>query len=485
MMDPIISCISAGKNIYTINRDKKNLFLTHPTLASHLHGRSENENSDDDYYARKASYLKKHGCLDSIPHRFDGKMTPSMVETGLANLNQLVFEVTDACNLRCKYCGYGELYSDYDERHTRMMSFESARKVIDFLVNVWSHSKQEFTDKGIFISFYGGEPLLNMPFIMQVIGYIESLNIPNRIITYSMTSNAMLLDKYMDYLAEKEFRLLISLDGNKWNNSYRITHAGESSFEKNIANVDRLKEKHPVYFEKHVNFNAVLHSRNTVEEVYHFIKDRYGKTPRVVPLNTTGIRPEKKDEFNQMYRNAAENLRQSKEYELLIDEMFLNTPEYYGVCLFLHQYNGNVYRSYNDLFTQQKAENFIPTGGCTPFARKMFVTVNGKILACERIGQQYGLGIVPPDGPIELSYQKIADLYNQYFDKLRAQCKTCYLSQSCTQCMFTIDHFDSLDKVKCPGFTNRERFAQYVSENLSFVEQHPDAYERVMDVVIA
>ena len=29
----------------------------------------------------------------------------------LSNLKQLIFEVTDACNLRCKYCGYGDLGS--------------------------------------------------------------------------------------------------------------------------------------------------------------------------------------------------------------------------------------------------------------------------------------------------------------------------------------------------------------------------------------
>jgi molybdenum cofactor biosynthesis enzyme MoaA len=34
----------------------------------------------------------------------------------LSNLPQLTFEVTDACNLRCKYCGHGEFYDDYDKR---------------------------------------------------------------------------------------------------------------------------------------------------------------------------------------------------------------------------------------------------------------------------------------------------------------------------------------------------------------------------------
>ena len=162
-----------------------------------------------------------------------------------------------------------------------------------------------------------------------------------------------------------------------------------------------------------MNFNAVLHNRSTVDEVYHFIKDRYGKKPQITALNTTGIRPEKKDEFNRMFRNV--DLKESENYEALLDEMFMKSPEYYGACLFLQQYNKNVYRSYNDLFASEKALNFIPTGGCVPFSRKMFITVNGKILACERIGQQYGLGTAFPDDDIELSYQSIADLYKNYF----------------------------------------------------------------------
>ena len=34
----------------------------------------------------------------------------------LVHLKQLVFEVTDACNLRCKYCAFSDLYEGYDER---------------------------------------------------------------------------------------------------------------------------------------------------------------------------------------------------------------------------------------------------------------------------------------------------------------------------------------------------------------------------------
>ena len=35
-----------------------------------------------------------------------GKVAAENIEYNLAHLSQIIFEVTDACNLRCKYCAY-------------------------------------------------------------------------------------------------------------------------------------------------------------------------------------------------------------------------------------------------------------------------------------------------------------------------------------------------------------------------------------------
>jgi sulfatase maturation enzyme AslB (radical SAM superfamily) len=50
------------------------------------------------------------------------------ISHALANLPQLVFEVTDACNLKCKYCGYGEFYGNYDSRGNKKF----IHKTIDY-----------------------------------------------------------------------------------------------------------------------------------------------------------------------------------------------------------------------------------------------------------------------------------------------------------------------------------------------------------------
>lgn len=45
----------------------------------------------------------------------DRRISHDEVVSSLVNLHQLTFEVTDACNLQCKYCGYGDLYFGYNK----------------------------------------------------------------------------------------------------------------------------------------------------------------------------------------------------------------------------------------------------------------------------------------------------------------------------------------------------------------------------------
>ena len=48
-------------------------------------------------------------------------LTAKQIELSIANTPQVVFETTYACNLACKYCLYGDLYSTYEERINRYL----------------------------------------------------------------------------------------------------------------------------------------------------------------------------------------------------------------------------------------------------------------------------------------------------------------------------------------------------------------------------
>jgi uncharacterized protein len=408
-------------------------------------------------------------------------LSSDSITYALSNLRQLTFEITDACNLRCKYCGYGEFYEDYDKRENKNLSIEDAIALLDYLIRFWQSEQNVSSNRNVYISFYGGEPLLNMEFIKDVVTYIEQKKLTTRHIIFSMTTNAILLECYMGYLVEKDFNLLISLDGDAENTAYRVDVSGNPSFEKIVKNVNALRDKYPDYFARKVNFNAVLHNKNTVEEIYHFFKETYHKIPSIGELNNMGIRSDKQKDFMQTYRNKNESLQQSEHYEEIEQEMFLQPPSFHTVCIFLHQYSGFVYRNYNELLYGKPEKQSWITGTCPPFGKKMFVTVNGKILPCERIGHQFALGTVDKKG-VHLDFEKIAQRYNHDFSKLEKQCQTCFNKKACIQCIFNLPDLEQ--NPICHGFMNKTDFEQYQEYIMSFLRKHPEDYYRIMEEII-
>uniref|UniRef100_UPI0040294E57 radical SAM peptide maturase n=1 Tax=Segatella hominis TaxID=2518605 RepID=UPI0040294E57 len=408
-------------------------------------------------------------------------ITPELVLRNLANLPQLVFEVTDACNLKCKYCAYGEFYDDFDERENKVLPETWAIRVIDYLNQLWNSEWNTSAKSYMYISFYGGEPLLNFLFIRHIVEYVNKLDCPRRKFLFSMTTNAILLHRYMDYLVENDFHLLISLDGNERNDSYRVDHQGKGSFDRVVRNVDLLREKYPDFFEKNVNFNSVLHNRSTVEEVHRFFKKRYGKMPTISELNDSGIRPDKVEKFRQTYRNMEESLHQSEHYEEIEEDMRIGTSSYKSCTLFLHQYSGYYFSDYTDLLYDKKKLRYIPSGTCLPFAKKMFVTVNGKILPCERISHHFALGYVS-DSAMIIDTEDIARKYNDYYQKLESQCSLCKNRPSCIQCLFYLKDIES--HPICHGFMSESAFEKYRQAQLDYLRSHPWAYREIMERVI-
>ena len=177
---------------------------------------------------------------------------------------------------------------------------------------------------------------------------------------FSMTTNALLLNKYMGYLKEHDFFLLVSLDVNKENTGYRVDKASNNAFDRIVNNVDTLKERYPDYFDKNVNFNAVLHNKNSVEEIYNFFKQKYNKIPSIGELNNMGIRKDKIEEFMQTYRNSRESLQQAEHYDEIERDMFISSGSHQSALTFLHQYSGFVFRDYTDLLFDKIEKKLCP-----------------------------------------------------------------------------------------------------------------------------
>jgi len=98
----------------------------------------DDEASDNSYYALKARFLLKYLADERpIEENFSGRLSANSVENTLANTKQITFELTERCNLQCRYCAYGDIYGDYLPRHNNDLSWEYARTLIDYLEKYW------------------------------------------------------------------------------------------------------------------------------------------------------------------------------------------------------------------------------------------------------------------------------------------------------------------------------------------------------------
>lgn len=434
-------------------------------------------NMMDEYYSKKYRFLRDKGAFSEPKTEFQTRYDAESVRMNMANLRQLLIEVTDSCNLMCKYCGYGDFYSNYDKRETRDQTFANVKVLVDYLAELWKSPFNTSFNNKITIGFYGGEPLMNMQLIKKTIDYVEQLHINNLYFGYNMTTNAMLLDRYMDYLAEKNFTLLISLDGNEYNSSYRVDKAKKGSFKRVTSNVHKLKDKYPDYFEKSVNFNAVLHDRNSVEECFTFIKQEFGKVPRVSELNTNGIASELVDEFMRMFNSKLESSTEAIKHAEIKEEFKMEDAASVQFHSMIMNYCGNRYDSYVDLFAATNRDRWIPTGTCRPFEKKLFLTVNGKILPCEKIGQEHVIARLV-DGKLELDCEAVANYYSSLYEKVVKSCKHCYLKKACGQCMFLLKEKEG--HLVCPGIQSREKLMQHFSDFVTYAEKHPQDYDDLM-----
>lgn len=146
--------------------------------------------------------------------------------------------LTLGCNLSCSYC-YEKHESKTPIKNTTPMSTEIIDQAIAFIRD--SHDKMTDT---IYLSFFGGEPLLYFSHLQTFIEKFETMlaSLPNKKRPqYTASTNLVLpTSSQLDYLLDKQFSLLVSLDGDK------ISHSlsrGQDSFYPILNNISYLQSR--------------------------------------------------------------------------------------------------------------------------------------------------------------------------------------------------------------------------------------------------
>ncbi|NQT11639.1 MAG: radical SAM protein [Planctomycetes bacterium] len=160
----------------------------------------------------------------------------------------LTLEVTHRCNLACEYCCYGKHYSYNRDDSQAVMSLDTAEKAIrQFIVH---------TPKEACIGFYGGEALLELGLMEEIVLFAEALaESDGKDVQFSMTTNGTLLtDKAIHFLVKHRVLVMISIDGNREaHDRYRVfktmaaAEERKGSYDVIVKNMKRFVELYPDY----------------------------------------------------------------------------------------------------------------------------------------------------------------------------------------------------------------------------------------------
>lgn len=481
---------TSNNNSYLYNLKLKEFYLLHPLMVLLYQYMENNEivglkrirengveidriyyNPEDVlFYETKINNFKKN-YKNRIQKNvtFNGRFNKNLVDNAIANTQQIVFEVTESCNLKCEYCGYGDYYIKDEKRNNKKLDETAAISFLKYIIKRLNSTQNGSINDDLLVGFYGGEPLINFKFIKEIVSFCEQQELLDKKISYQITTNGTLLNRYIEFLVQHNFKIAISIDGTRLQNKFRIFKNGKESFDIVYNNIKILQKKYPKYFREKVKFQSVLNINTDLKKMYEFFEE-FGKSDQVSTLDISDhyVSKEKKEQLaNIKYKSNSKKTN----FELNLGE----------VSIFSLQYFKNAFSHYYDLLNDFENIDYLPSATCIPFEKKVFITAEGKILPCERISYNYELGRINEE-IIYLDPSHIANLYNEMYDNLeRKICNFCAIRENCTKCMFQFDY--SKKSKLCDDFVPKEKFSKYLSKYLTAFENNPGWYQQVVNEI--
>jgi uncharacterized protein len=344
-------------------------------------------------------------------------ITAEVLKKNLIELPQVIFEITQQCNLRCKYCIYSGKYYHQREHSKSFISLKTVKTGLDYIYNIIKNrEKKEFS-----IGFYGGEPLIQFQLIKNIIKYSKLL-FKNWKLYFSMTTNLTLANKkIVRFLISEDFKILVSLDGPKDNHdSKRVFRNGLGSFSKVMHNLHLIKNEDINFFEKNVSFSAVYSEDLSIMNFFKFFnennlinKNRVRFSP-VDTMNTNYYKKYKPDK-NRLQKNIIEIEEKIKKQ--ITNKKILNPIETY----FFERLMNNNKINFRDFS--------LFLGACI-FNSRLFIDVDGRFHLCEKLNNSLFFGDVWEGH----DFDKMIKIVDDFFSITDSNCSKCDYSFLCLPC---------------------------------------------------
>jgi putative peptide-modifying radical SAM enzyme len=158
--------------------------------------------------------------------------------------------LTEICNSKCNYC-YEKSLKEFDNGLQKKWNFD-IHAPINCEINI--DKLKNFLRLNDTLIFYGGEPLLQIKKIKEIMDKISGIK-------FCIQTNGKLLDKLPEKYIKKFSKILVSIDGDKKRTDY---NKGIGTYEKVLKNIKKIRK----------NFKGEIVARMTIAQEFPDISEQ-------------------------------------------------------------------------------------------------------------------------------------------------------------------------------------------------------------------
>ena len=336
-------------------------------------------------------------------------------------ISMFTIEMSQQCNLRCKYCIYSGGYSNH--RSHKEVSFSD--KAVPSLIN-FINSHADKTAPFITVCFYGGEALLQKDTIQKIITELETSDFS---FEFTISSNGILLNaETIDWICTvPNLKITVTIDGDRLiHDANRVFPSGKGSYDIVMKNLKRFKDKYPQEYDKRVQFLSTIESILRLRELSIF----WQHNPLLSfhrPVRISSIMPNFSKDI--VYDNTMLLKNQLSIYDEALSSYFNNeenilTDELKRLTSIIE---------HREFFELPKQQRFMT---CCHNPYSCFISSTGQIYVCEKFNQNFSVG------SLEHGFDKktLIKINNKFTNRKNSHCSKCWAKRLCRICATNVNH---------------------------------------------
>lgn len=344
------------------------------------------------------------------------------------NLN-LIIHTTEDCNFRCEYCAL-----DFVKRP---LDANVAKSIVTFIrKNISKYSS-------VTISWFGGEPLLNINAIEEISKEVISIcKCAKKEFYASITTNGYLLTKKnVDTLYRCHVReFIVTVDGNRnTHDKQRHLKNGNPTFDRIIANLQEIKENKKLHVKIVMRTNVSKEILDSLEEYYKYVDNEFGDDRRFdMFLRLVG------DWGGDRIKNMKDSLLSVSAYTKIFDILKTRTDK---------------------LKLEMNGLDFEPSGcACQAMRKNKFtIAVDGNIYKCD--SPVMSIGVLTNDGKMQID-ESLNCLWSLPCNFASKKCDNCFFSCACFMGSCPKNMIDNKNNYQCSSFV--EGLDNYIKALVQF-----------------